>query len=288
MSCSEVSTRNVVVRKPGFTLVELLVVIGIIALLISILLPSLSRAREQAKRVACASNVRQFCQTMIMAANENKGRLMDVGNGDGLLTNEVQPANAAQFYELQKMHQGARDILTTKYGMPRDSFYCPSNLEMNTDYNWQRTDDSNIAVVGYMIIGGRQYLAQTKDKVKAPSSSDTIAGFDEVPGDEFVVPGKVGQRSFYGVLVSDLTRSYNNQFGSPDDKNGRSNHIAGNADDSSGYMPSGKGGANVGYIDGHVEWKAQLDLGQKTTATQLPGRRQFYYSKGGATNRYYW
>jgi len=57
----------------GFTLVELLVVIGIIALLISILLPAVNRAREQARRVVCVSNVRQLTAAWLMYANEHGG-----------------------------------------------------------------------------------------------------------------------------------------------------------------------------------------------------------------------
>ncbi len=63
-------------RSNGFTLPELLVVIGIIALLIAMLMPAMSKARRAANTVVCASNMRQITMAMAMYADSNKGAIL--------------------------------------------------------------------------------------------------------------------------------------------------------------------------------------------------------------------
>src|SRR5689334_16599132 len=72
------------VRRRAFTLVELLVVIGIVGLLVSLLLPAVAAARRSARDVQCASNVRQLCVALIAYAGANRGMFPpnDVGRTD--------------------------------------------------------------------------------------------------------------------------------------------------------------------------------------------------------------
>jgi len=81
----------------GFTLVELLVVIGIISLLISILLPALAKARAAAREVRCESNIRQFGIGLQMYCDANKGLLPGDSN-NGSKSNPVDLMNIGTTY----------------------------------------------------------------------------------------------------------------------------------------------------------------------------------------------
>ena len=64
-------------NKRGFTLVELLVVISIIALLLGILIPALNIARERARTIICATNLRNYGSAVYMYVNSNSDRFPD-------------------------------------------------------------------------------------------------------------------------------------------------------------------------------------------------------------------
>lgn len=109
-------------RCSAFTLVELLVVIGIIALLMSILLPTLGRVREQANRTKCAANLRQIGNALIMYAKEWNDYLPR--------TARTGPVQVDDVVHWQANRNPDDSTLTRFLGgppFPRGIFICPSD-----------------------------------------------------------------------------------------------------------------------------------------------------------------
>ena len=71
------------VRKKGFTLIELLVVIAIIAILLSVLMPSLSMVKEQARGLTCSARIKQLTTGLLLYANDYNGQMFPVVDAAG-------------------------------------------------------------------------------------------------------------------------------------------------------------------------------------------------------------
>jgi prepilin-type N-terminal cleavage/methylation domain-containing protein len=133
-------------RRRAFTLVELLVVIGIIAVLISMLLPSLNKAREAAKRTACLSNLHQIHLMLVMYGNAHRDQVPIGYSGSGLAGAALSQGN--NYFLARRASGGAANAdqdppkrvryvglgLLLKAGLVREGhdggsgrvFYCPS------------------------------------------------------------------------------------------------------------------------------------------------------------------
>ena len=129
-------------RQAGFSLVELLVVIGIIAILIALLLPAMVRAREHARQLKCATQLRQLGAALTMYANANRGHYPEFGDwqvygGDG--TGEDTPG------------LGWTERLEQYIGKPTSGVYlCPS-FPPETEINY-------FLSVKYIALRGQQSL----------------------------------------------------------------------------------------------------------------------------------
>ena len=119
-------------KKKGFTLIELLVVISIIAILMSIMMPALSRAREMARRVTCQSNIRSTGLALNTFANDNDGYLIEQRIGaDG-----IYPWHSPIAFDNNKDNPTAYQLgilYRSGYIEEPKIFYCPSQPRIS-DY----------------------------------------------------------------------------------------------------------------------------------------------------------
>jgi len=211
----------------GFTLVELLVVIGIIALIMAILLPALSKARQAGLKASCASNVRQICAALTAYSNDNKLHLPTYATAGPLGQYNWDIPTAA------------RNQLM-KYGLPRKAFYCPANRDQNRDIFWTYHTDAQWCVTGYFFdIPRLTWNAQLLNM--------TYAGdVHHNPGQRYFPFLQGETRPAEYELVSDAVIATNGTFNVANEAVGTStSHVNGN-------VPQG---GNVGFHDGHVAWR---------------------------------
>ena len=166
----------------GFTLVELLVVIGIISLLVAVLMPALSKARRAARATACLSNLRQVGQTLMMYANDNKGAMPGVvwsgasgvtpyanrlGFGGGRLAGAIPGfgfANVGLLCFTGYANWGPMFFCPGREDtdpMSWNQQYKPSQINFNAGWNWN--PGWNAGSFGW-IDGAAGYLIATSDR----------------------------------------------------------------------------------------------------------------------------
>jgi prepilin-type N-terminal cleavage/methylation domain-containing protein/prepilin-type processing-associated H-X9-DG protein len=231
----------------GFTLVELLVVVGIIGLLVSILLPALNNAREAAKRTQCAANLHNVAAALNIYANENRRKLpQHAGPGNNWLWD---------------IPIETRDVII-KAGAQRDHFYCPSGDYQNNDTLWSYN--------GWTVAG---YFWLTR-RIGGPLGGDlpVLQGYDPLRYPDYfrkLRPSVDLQRASEVELVTDCnlstgagaSRRFTGIYGGFPSH--RSNHLK--------RGTQGVGG-NIMYLDGHVAWR---DLSEMKIRFQ-PGHDEWF------------
>lgn len=139
-------------ERRGFTLVELLVVIGIISVLIAILLPTLSRAREHGNSVKCLSNLKQIGAAIQMYANDNKGAVVPAWIDDAGAATAGMESYATLLFGLKYLPAPDQHDFNAVESQGDSVFRCPSGTDKKHEHNpgaginndpLSKTDDRN-------------------------------------------------------------------------------------------------------------------------------------------------
>ena len=158
-------------RKQGFTLIELLVVMVIIALLVGLLLPALGRAREEARKTQCRSNLRQIGLATVIYCNDNKGWtpptygwVRVAGEGRNLIPNTSIDTNAGA---LMARHAGQFLLAHKKDKSAANGWVSDGVYNANYDDEWPTAGDRTLATgtgggypTGLGLLYGGGYLTQ--------------------------------------------------------------------------------------------------------------------------------
>jgi len=225
----------------GFTLVELLVVIGIIAVLIGILLPALNRARESANKAACLSNIRQLTTGWILYANANKGNLVWAGTNDKTLVPPPDPNAYRMGWVIDVPGTSAGKEAAVRAGAmwkhnPAANLYrCPSSFDK---FNFRSYS------INFFLNGEANLISATTPVVTklAKVKPQIIVFIEEYDDRAPVNPNDTSynQGSFLNWKLTNPPSSLNNVWG-----------------DTPAFFH--KKGTNMSFADGHAEFKTWSD-----------------------------
>jgi prepilin-type N-terminal cleavage/methylation domain-containing protein/prepilin-type processing-associated H-X9-DG protein len=247
-------------RSTGFTLVELLVVIGIIAVLIAMLMPALKQAREQAQQVACASNMRQVGQVYMAYATEYNGyypALVGFHQGWGYTDNSSYDQYGDATEAIQAFAQNLDDEAIQNYQVTwrkQPIWICPADLDTN-DTN--QATDPDLRFVSYYPNEMAWLGAQPPQSPMPTSENGTSEAYTRA-----IQPNRIDCTTVSGGLSSvimmtegsaDVGVDYNfYQNDPPDDTFGAGGRLAATYDGMV-YRHNDFTVMNVLYFDGHVE-----------------------------------